>query len=145
LAVPNWRTAWASCAAAPLTVALKVVDTGELASRQLWASPQPQGYLNSNVLAVRIGNGDDTVVLRFVPFIPGRRPTDEAATPGLGTSDCAAMVTGNEHSPNRAILLFEVAGLADDAAADASITIGGRALPGWDRQPASRTTPGTPF
>jgi CRP-like cAMP-binding protein len=78
---------------------------------------------------------DDLVILRFVPFIPGRRPTDEDATPGLGSSDCAAMVTGDAQSPNRAVLLFEVADLAEDATVDASITIGGRALRGWDHQP----------
>jgi hypothetical protein len=82
------------------------------------------------------------VRLRFVPFIPGRRPTDEDATPGLGTSDCAAVVTGDVGSPNRAVLLFEVADLADDAAVDASITLGHRALPGWDRRPVPLSTQG---
>jgi Cyclic nucleotide-binding domain len=72
---------------------------------------------------------------RFVPFVPGRRPTDEDATPGLGSSDCAAMVTGDAISPNRAVLLFEVADLAGDVAVDASITIDGRVLTGWDRRP----------
>jgi CRP-like cAMP-binding protein len=75
------------------------------------------------------------VTLRFVPFVPGRRPTDEDAAPGLGSSDCAALVTGDAGSPNRAVLLFEVADLAGGATVDASITIGGRALPGWDRRP----------
>ena len=78
---------------------------------------------------------DDVVILRFVPFVPGRRPTVEDAAPGLGSSDCAAMVTDNAHSPNRAVLLFEVADLAEDAAVDASITIDGRALRGWDHRP----------
>ena len=45
------------------------------------------------------------------------------------------MVTGNAQLPNRAVLLFEVMDLPDDAAADATITIGGRALRGWDRRP----------
>jgi CRP-like cAMP-binding protein len=73
--------------------------------------------------------------VRLVPFIPGRRPSDEDSSPGLGSSDCAAMVTGDASSPNRAVLLFEVADLADDATVDASITVDGRALPGWDRRP----------
>ena len=76
---------------------------------------------------------DGKVTLRLVPFFPGHRPTDEDATPGLGCSDCAAMVTGDACSPNRAVLLFEV-DLADGDAVDASITIDGRALPGWDRR-----------
>jgi hypothetical protein len=75
------------------------------------------------------------MILRFVPFVPGRRPTDEDLTPGLGSSDCAAMVTGDAGSPNRAVLLFEVADLAGDATVDASITVGGQALRGWDRRP----------
>jgi hypothetical protein len=45
------------------------------------------------------------------------------------------LVTGDAHSPNRAVLLFEVADLADDAVVEVSITIGGRALRGWDRRP----------
>jgi hypothetical protein len=45
------------------------------------------------------------------------------------------MVTGNAHSRNRAVLLFEATDLPADAAVDVSITIGGRALPGWDHQP----------
>lgn len=73
--------------------------------------------------------------VRLVPFIPGRRPTDEDSSPGLGSSDCAALVTGDASSPNRAVLLFEVADLAGDAAVDASITVDGRTLPGWDRRP----------
>src|SRR5579859_1454021 len=77
----------------------------------------------------------DVVMLRFVPFIPGYRPTDEDATPGLGCSDCAAMVTGDASSSNRTMLLLEVADLPDDAAADASITIAGQALRGWNHRP----------
>lgn len=75
------------------------------------------------------------MTLRFVPFVPGRRPTDEDASPGLGSSDCAAVVTGDASSPNRAVLLFEAADLAGDAVVDASITIGGQTVPGWDRRP----------
>ena len=78
---------------------------------------------------------DDAMTVRFVPFIPGRRPTDEDASPGLGSSDCAAMVTDDAGPPNRAVLLFTAGDLADGAAVDASITIDGRALPGWDHRP----------
>jgi CRP-like cAMP-binding protein len=45
------------------------------------------------------------------------------------------MVTGDARSPNRAVLLFEVADLAGDVAVDASLTIDGRVLTGWDRRP----------
>jgi hypothetical protein len=78
---------------------------------------------------------DGDVMLQFVPFFPGNRPTNEDAAPGLGSSDCAAMVTGNADSLNKAVLLFKVAELPDGASIDASITIDGRAVPGWDHRP----------
>lgn len=71
---------------------------------------------------------------RIVPFVPGRRPTDESSRPGLGSSDCAALVTG-ENRDNRAILLFEVSDLPDDAAVEATVTIDCEPLPGWERRP----------
>jgi CRP-like cAMP-binding protein len=74
------------------------------------------------------------VTCRIVPFVPGRRPTDEDARPGLGSSDCAALVTGVDRD-NRAVLLFEVSDLAPDATAEARITIDGTPLPGWECRP----------
>lgn len=46
---------------------------------------------------------------RIVPFVPGRRPTDEESAPGLGSSDQAAFVLGGSAGggPNEAIVLFE--------------------------------------
>ncbi|MBW3668011.1 MAG: cyclic nucleotide-binding domain-containing protein [Actinobacteria bacterium] len=66
---------------------------------------------------------------RIVRFVPGRRPTDEDMHPGLGSSDCAALVTGDTDDGNRAIVLFEV---SDGAAADASLGVVGAD----DRRPA---------
>lgn len=56
---------------------------------------------------------------RIVPFVPGRRPTDEDASPGLGSSDQAAFVTGGGVE-NRAIVLFEAPAGVD--AVDAVVT-----------------------
>ena len=47
---------------------------------------------------------------RIVPFVPGRRPTDEDTRSGLGSSDRVALVTGEDRD-NRAVLLFEASEL----------------------------------
>src|SRR3954454_21152141 len=48
----------------------------------------------------------------FVPFIPGRRPEDEAAHPGLGSSEDVAVILpgGDEDS---AALLYTLSRAAD--------------------------------
>jgi len=80
--------------------------------------------------------------VRIVPFRPGRRPTDEAAHPGLGSSDCAAVRTGGDVEENRAYVLFEVGTVLDGLEVDASISLappgrvsGGELLAEWDRRP----------
>jgi CRP-like cAMP-binding protein len=78
------------------------------------------------------------VECRIVPFVPGRRPTDEDTRRGLGSSDCVALVTGAERD-NRSVLLFEVSALPPDAAVEATISIDGRPIPGWERQPVAVT------
>ena len=70
---------------------------------------------------------------RILPFVPGRRPTDEDSRPGLGSSDSAALVTGEDRD-NRVILLFEASDLPDGAAVEATVTIDGEPLPGWERR-----------
>ena len=68
-----------------------------------------------------------------MPFVPGRRPTDEDARPGLGSSDNAALVTGDTLD-NRVVVLFEVSDLPADAVIDATIAFDGESPPEWDRR-----------
>lgn len=75
---------------------------------------------------------------RIVPFVPGLRPTDEASRPGLGGSDRAAFVTGEDRD-NRAVLLLEVEGLPDGAAVEVGITVNGESVPGWECRPVPLT------
>jgi CRP-like cAMP-binding protein len=58
--------------------------------------------------AARIRAGAPPVSCRVVPFVRGRRPTDEAASPGLGSSDQVAMLLGNAEprGTNRAYVLY---------------------------------------
>lgn len=47
---------------------------------------------------------------QIVPFITGRRPVDEAAYPGLGSSDNTAMILPAA-ADNHAYLLYHLSGL----------------------------------
>jgi hypothetical protein len=69
---------------------------------------------------------------RIVPFVPGRRPTDEETHPGLGSSDEAAFVTGPHTNDNRAIVLFEVEGVQT---VDATVTLERSGSVVWDTRP----------
>src|SRR3954452_7254006 len=68
--------------------------------------------------------------VEIIPFSPGRRPTDEARSPWMGSSDQVAFV--NAGAGNRCYLLFKVAG---DEPLEATISGRGGPLPGWDRRP----------
>ena len=81
------------------------------------------------------------VTLRIIPFSPGRRPTDEAAHPGLGSSDNAAIRTGGDPDANRATVLFELVGPRSALEIDVTVCLlepGGTQreppLPGWNQR-----------
>ncbi|MEY2397959.1 MAG: hypothetical protein QOJ00_1133 [Actinomycetota bacterium] len=76
---------------------------------------------------------------RIVPFIPGRRPTDEDARPGFGSSDSAAFVTGGGDD-NRAVLLVEVGDVPEGAAVEVDVSVDGVPLPGWKAKRLPVTT-----
>lgn len=65
----------------------------------------------------------------WVPFVTGRRPLDEAAWPGLGSSDHVALLRGDEASDeNRCYLLYRLANLgglsdAELAACDVRVSL----------------------
>ena len=85
---------------------------------------------------------------QIVPFITGRRPVDEAAYPGLGTSDNTALILPAA-ATNKAYILYQLSGLeqypADEQtnlALDVSLSFAGTdgslitlPLPGWDKRP----------
>ena len=97
------------------------------------------GQLNGDVTTAGAMVDDDAVNCRIVPFVPGRRPHDEDTRPGLGSSDNVTLVTGEERD-NRAVLLFEVSGLPDDASVEATVVIDDTPLPGWERLPIELTS-----
>jgi CRP-like cAMP-binding protein len=59
----------------------------------------------------------------------------------LGSSDCAALVTGEDRD-NRAIALFDVSDLPDGATVEVTVTIDDEPLPGWERRPIEVRAPG---
>ena len=87
---------------------------------------------------------------QVVPFLTGRRPIDEAAHPGLGSSDCTSMILmdGRSHN-NKTYLLYYLDGLDpyltdDDQAISIDVTLSftgtdgtqpTNPIPGWDKRP----------
>jgi CRP-like cAMP-binding protein len=94
----------------------------------------------------RVRQGETGLDCRVVPFVPGWRPVDEALHPGLGSSDPAALVLG-ENTPrqleNVAYVLFDISGCGDRRLEfDVTLSFIGPdgshecdPIPGWDRQP----------
>lgn len=79
---------------------------------------------------------------RIEPFVPGRRSNVEEFYPGLGSSDCIAVLTGGDADANRCVLLFEVGAAHPRLAIDATMRwvdpvdgSPGVPLDGWDRRP----------
>jgi hypothetical protein len=85
-----------------------------------------------------------------VPFITGRRPVDEMAYPGLGSSDNTALIlAAAAPGTNKTYLLYQLTGLeqysADEQAhltLDVTLAFAGTdgslatsPLPGWDKRP----------
>lgn len=88
-------------------------------------------------MADRLDQGRGPERCRIVPFVPGRRPDDEIAHPGFGTSD-VAMVRLADDRRNTATVLFEVDDLPADAEVRADLVLeplasGGHesSLPSW--------------
>jgi hypothetical protein len=69
--------------------------------------------------------------IEVIPFTPGRRPTDEARHPWLGSSDEVAFQLG-DGTGNRCYVLFKVTD-GEDCALDATLSAGGVTL--WNRRP----------
>lgn len=93
----------------------------------------------NHVADVDTGDGNGSTTLRIISFTPGRRPTDEAAHPGLGSSDGAAIRTGSNPDANRATVLFELTGSTSDVEVDVTVcllnadgTLPDSPLTGWD-------------
>lgn len=89
-------------------------------------------------------------VCRVVPFVTGRRPTDAAAHPGLGSSDNAAMIGATRSQcGNETYILYTISGFehvsAEECASFAlDVTLSFAAtdgaqetlpIPGWNRRP----------
>jgi CRP-like cAMP-binding protein len=96
--------------------------------------------------AERVRQGEAGPECRVVPFVPGWRPVDEALHPGLGSSDPAALVLGDDalrQVENVAYLLFDISGCGDRRLGlDVTLSFAERdgssesaPIPGWDRRP----------
>ena len=80
--------------------------------------------------------------IQIVPFVRGRRPTDEGRHPGLGSSDHAALVLGGDALDNRAYVLFTRPEHSEGMSVDVTLSFTGHdgsvsatEIPGWHRRP----------
>lgn len=125
--------------------------------REIEFIEQLQGLLDSEVSSLdtdakaelviaavdRLRSGEPPARCQIVRFTPGRRPIDEAAHPGLGSSDQAALILDQGGSNNTAYVLFDLAPVTSARAqldvtlsfigVDGSIESG--PIPGWERRP----------
>jgi CRP-like cAMP-binding protein len=91
----------------------------------------------------RLKAGEAPAGCRVVPFVPGRRPVDEAWHPWLGSSDQAALILDDEPGRrNEAYVLIDVTrGDVQALQLDVSLSFAGldgklesAPIPGWDRR-----------
>jgi len=99
------------------------------------------------------GDSEPLPTLCIVPFMTGRRPTDEAAHPGLGSSDHASLILDLPQEANRTYMLYALNGLpAGDEktlstlAIDITLSFAGPegnqqngTIPGWHQRPVEPT------
>jgi CRP-like cAMP-binding protein len=85
---------------------------------------------------------DSATAIRIVPFVRGRRPTDEATRPGLGSSDSAGLVLGRRPAENCAYVLFSLPDGCEDMTVHVTLAFTGPdglvspgTVPGWNRRP----------
>jgi CRP-like cAMP-binding protein len=114
---------------------------------------------------LRANGQGKSIACHIVPFITGRRPTDEAAYPGLGSSDNSSMIlpTGPTDE-NWTYILYTLAGLdgyttemLEEIALDITLSFCGTdasqttvPIPGWNKRPVTpaildTTTAGKPI
>jgi CRP-like cAMP-binding protein len=76
---------------------------------------------------------------RIKPFVPGQRSNVEEFYPGLGSSDCVAVLTGRDSAANRCNILFDVNAMHPRLALDVTMrwaeAVGAAPIAGWDRRP----------
>lgn len=98
----------------------------------------------ARALIDEFGRGAQAPGVELVPFVTGRRPIDEAAYPGLGSSDNAGLILGDRAADNRVVVLYRLPRAStegvDGLGVDVSLTFqsaDGRAIPvpGWHRRP----------
>src|SRR3954447_1914545 len=94
--------------------------------------PRPSGILRRISRSIR--DEAAPAALRIVPFAPGRRPADEARSPRLGASDQAAFILRGRAETNRAYVLYSLPAAREGMTVDATLSLGGRTVPGWDRR-----------
>ena len=79
--------------------------------------------------------GAATLAIRIVPFVPGRRPMDEAAHPGLGSSEEVAVILAGDDQEDPACVLYTLpAAERPGVSVQVSLSLDGAPVTGWQRR-----------
>lgn len=112
-----------------------------------WSDAEKAAAVHLHVDAILADNATHRFAVRFEPFVPGRRPDDEAAFPGLGSSEQVGLFNPSRAPGDHVKLLVRcyadgrlVAGMPSRAKAtatiepidDAGLTIG--TVTGWSQR-----------
>ena len=116
-----------------------------------WSDADKAAAVSMHVEAFFADNETNRFAVRFEPFVPGRRPDDEAAYPGLGSSEQIGLFNPSRSPSDHVKLLVRcyangrlVPGLPSRARAtatieaidDAGVTLG--AVAGWSQRDVTR-------
>ena len=85
--------------------------------------PVPDQVVTLRAVADALEETGAPIRCKVVPFFPGRRPTDEIAHPGLGSSDAAMVRLGSDERGNVASVLYDVGQLPASATLEARVTL----------------------
>ena len=105
----------------PRRLATLVEELGDLLGNT--DVPVPDQVVTLRAVADALEETGAPIRCKIVPLFPGRRPTDEIAHPGLGSSDAAMVRLGSDERGNVASVLYDVGQLPASATLEARVTL----------------------
>jgi CRP-like cAMP-binding protein len=117
-------------------------DVGLATALSSALASHPSSIARKSLVLRAIADATDLIgalpTCRIKPFVPGQRSNVEEFYPGLGSSDCVAMLTGGDATANRCNILFDVNATHPRLALDVTMRWADSdtaPIAGWDRRP----------
>jgi CRP-like cAMP-binding protein len=105
----------------PRRLATLVEELGDLLGNT--DVPVPDQVVTLRAVADALEETGAPIRCKIIPFFPGRRPTDEIAHPGLGSSDGVMVRLGSDERGNVASILYDVGQFPASAMLEARVTL----------------------